>query len=205
MTRLYFLLTCGFVLTVLAALLLTASCPASSDHAPHDANERPCLKALEGHTGWKLTLCGVALCIWMLSYRMMALLRRPFIHVGVMPGGSARGRANPLGGDSPFCAYTVTTAVHACAYTVLSCTHARVADLVIDYCAHMQICSYLAAWSGSSKIGLPSYARPRWNLDSMISPRHRTVPTPMGAADAGSVASLWSSSVIAAAVPVANH
>jgi hypothetical protein len=142
MTRLYFLLTFGFVLTVLTALLLTASCPASSDQAPHEANGRPCLKALEGHTGWKLTLCGVALCIWMLSYRMMALLRRPFIHVGVMPGGSARGRANPLGGDSPFCKYTVTT---ACTYNVPSCTRARVADLVIEYCAHVQICNFLAA------------------------------------------------------------
>eukprot|EP01051_Picozoa_sp_SAG22_P016574 SAG22_NODE_2366_length_2654_cov_2.044227_2_plen_132_part_00 len=40
--------------------------------------------------------------LWLLVYVVKSKLKKPFIHVGVTPGGSSRGQGNRYGGSSPF-------------------------------------------------------------------------------------------------------
>eukprot|EP01052_Picozoa_sp_SAG31_P016382 SAG31_NODE_1083_length_10012_cov_5.562796_2_plen_2400_part_00 len=49
-----------------------------------------------------ITVFSVDLGVWLLLYAVKSKLKKPFIHVGVTPGGSERGRANRYGGNSPF-------------------------------------------------------------------------------------------------------
>lgn len=110
-------LLCNVTLLAVIATLITAgmlavscsedtgdkngSAPAAGNSiAEEDAEGEICLSMLSGRpTAVVVTL---ALVLWLLGWILTGKLRHPYIHIGVLPGGGRRGRANPLGGNSPF-------------------------------------------------------------------------------------------------------
>lgn len=91
---LYTVATVAIIVCLIVAGMVSGSC--SSD------SERFCLDLLSDLTALKVGLASTGVALWLLAYRMLALLRRPYIHIGVLPGGGARGRVNQLGSSSPF-------------------------------------------------------------------------------------------------------
>lgn len=89
----------AFMLGIAVGLLFAFTCKDADDEvAKHWCHN----ELLHDNVGFKAALCALAVMFLVLGYFMLAMFRRPYLHIGVAPGGGNRGRANPYGGDSPF-------------------------------------------------------------------------------------------------------
>ena len=100
------------IVCLVAVGLLVGSCPENAEGernlsgggnsvAVEEVEDQFCLE-LSGQGGFTVVVVTVALMLWLLGWMLTGKLRHPYIHIGVLPGGGRRGRANPLGGNSPF-------------------------------------------------------------------------------------------------------
>ena len=71
---LYTVATVAIIVCLIVAGMVSGSC--SSD------SERFCLDLLSDLTALKVGLASTGVALWLLAYRMLALLRRPYIHMG---------------------------------------------------------------------------------------------------------------------------
>eukprot|EP01043_Picozoa_sp_COSAG02_P029264 COSAG02_NODE_1813_length_10785_cov_17.017312_6_plen_1261_part_00 len=97
---LYLVSLIGFVGTIVAISVFDAECIDRRDLAP---GEDECfLYELRMSSMLRVLLFAAVMLTWCIGYVILTKFRRPYVHIGVLPGGGERGRKNPFGGDSPF-------------------------------------------------------------------------------------------------------
>ena len=88
------------VSTIVTIAVFDAECTDRRDLAPEE--EECFLYELRMSSMLQALLCAAVVFTWCIGYVILTKFRRPYVHIGVLPGGGERGRKNPFGGDSPF-------------------------------------------------------------------------------------------------------